>query len=376
MSFITWLSIALIGVLHSALASPFTKVDDFRGLGFTTANAQAQSQTGLKQTEAIADPTWRAGTVGAASLDAQKGGHSRSVRSVTFSPDNRFLASSSADRTIKIWDLEAQQVARTLSLGSNVRSQANAIAFSPDGRYLASGSLDGTVKLWDWQTGQVVYSLAGHSNAVKSVAFSPDGQTLASASLDRTIYLWNVETGEVERIIETEQGIEAIALNPVDDTLAAGGVDQKVELWNWRTGDRIRSFPRFSGVIYALSFSPNGERLAFSPNALSPDATYSGDRLDRNTIVFLDLQGRRQGDPLKGHTDYVSAIAFSPSGQTLLSGSWDQTIKVWNAQTGELIRTFSENEQRILSIAYRSDGQAFAVGSGDGTIKLFVSTGE
>jgi len=220
----------------------------------------------------------------------------------------------------------------------------------------------------------VIQILRGHSDAVKTVAFSPDGQLLASGSLDRTIYLWEVASGETQRIIETGQGIEAIAFNPVYDMLAVGGVDQKVELWNWETGDRIRAFPRFSGVIYALSFSPDGERIAFSPNALSPDATYAGDRLERNTVIFLDRQGRQQQNVLKGHTDYVSAIAFSPTGQTLLSGSWDQSIKVWNTQTGELIRTFSENEQRILSIAYRPDGQAFAVGSGDGTIKLFIST--
>jgi WD40 repeat protein len=79
----------------------------------------------------------------------------------------------------------------------------NSVAFSPDGRWLASGSADYTVKLWDAFSGELVRSLEGHQSSVLSVAFSPDGRWLASGSNDNTVKLWEVETGaEVETSIK------------------------------------------------------------------------------------------------------------------------------------------------------------------------------
>ncbi|MEH2248645.1 AAA-like domain-containing protein, partial [Nostoc sp.] len=74
--------------------------------------------------------------------------------------------------------------------------RVNSVVFSPDGKTLASASADKTIKLWNLDTGKEITTLSGHSAAVNSVVFSPDGKTLASASADKTIKLWNLDTGK------------------------------------------------------------------------------------------------------------------------------------------------------------------------------------
>lgn len=114
-------------------------------------------------------------------------GHSNSIRSIAVSLDGKTLASASADRTIKLWNLDTQKPIATLSGHSD---WVNSVAFSSDGKTLASASRDRTIKLWNLYTQKPIVTLTGHSNSVQGVAFSPDGKTLASASRDRTIKLF------------------------------------------------------------------------------------------------------------------------------------------------------------------------------------------
>ena len=74
---------------------------------------------------------------------------------------------------------------------------------------------------------------------------------------------------------------------------------------------------------------------------------------------------------LTGHTDYVTSVAFSPDGQTLASGSWDHTIKLWNLTTGQEVRTLTGHTDIVRSVAFSPDGQTLASGSDDHTIKIW-----
>ncbi|MBD2464610.1 WD40 repeat domain-containing protein [Oscillatoria sp. FACHB-1407] len=355
-------------------------------ISLTNVNAQTASETTqratLAQTRPVpisSEPSWAPGTIDLYSFDASVGGHTRPVYSVAFSPDNNYLASGGADRTVKIWSLtpaNATQLVPSLYVTlQNGNAQVISIAFSSNGQLLATGSLDGTVRIWNWRNRQLLYTFSLHTDKVETVVFSPDGQVLASAGGDKTIRFWNVATGTLIREIESEQWITSLAFSPDGTRLISSGLGRRVEVWNWQQGRQLESFGSYSSPIYAIALSPDGQAIAFSPNSVSPGAATSSNAVtDRNTIHLLNLEGEAVIEPLAGHTDYIRTLTFSPSGRFLLSGSWDNTIKLWDLQTGQLFRNFADiTAQRVLSVAFSPNGRMFACGSGDASVQLFVS---
>lgn len=117
-------------------------------------------------------------------------GHLNTIHSVAFSPDSQRLASGSADKTIKVWNLKTGKAIASLAGNSGTMLS---VAISPNGEILAGGSLLGRIKLWNLKTGELIDTLSAHSRWVESVVFSPDGHILASGSSDKTVKLWDLQ---------------------------------------------------------------------------------------------------------------------------------------------------------------------------------------
>jgi WD40 repeat protein len=299
-------------------------------------------------------------------------GHDKGVWSICFSPDGHTLASGSLDHTARLWDVYTGQCLLTLN---DHTSWVWSVSISPDGQTLASSSDDRTIKLWDIQTGQCLKTLQGHHHSVKSVGFSPDGQTLTSGSDDRTVRLWNTHTGRCLATLQGhDYGVWSVRFNPDGKTLASStGDNQVVRFWDVPTGRCLKVLQGYAGWVWSIRFSPDGRTLASG----------SHDRIVR----LWDAHTGKCLQTLSGHSSWVRSVSFSSDGQILASSSDDQTIRLWDVPTGLCLKTLHCHDSRVLSVSFspvclrgaspEGIGQILASGNDDQTVKLWdVQTGQ
>jgi len=302
-----------------------------------------------------------------------EGQHTAEVKSVSFSPDGRLLASGSADHTIRLWNVETGKVTKILggqsAAGDNESPEVWSVSFSPDGRLLASRSADHTIRLWNVETGKVTKILEGQSKAAvdndiamaDSVSFSRDGQRLASPGENRTIKLWDVTTGKVTKILSgNDLPVSSVSFSPDGRLLASGSWNNTTKLWDVATGDMKPLVPpKGYGIIDSVSFSPDGKQLA----SAGEDCTIKLWNFETKVTKILE-----------GHSGRIKSVRFSPDSQMLASAGWDNTIKLWDVKTGKGIDTLLGHRQWVNSISFSRDGQWLASASDDSTVKLWNVT--
>ncbi len=295
-------------------------------------------------------------------------GHLKEVLSVAISRDGQTLASGGYDNTIQLWHLPDRKPLRILS---GHTGKVRSLALSPDGKIVASGSGDKTIKLWNARTGELLKTLTGHTSFVLSVAFSPDGQTLASSSADKTIKLWSVGTGKELRTLKGNSGeVYSVTFSPDGKILANGSNDRTIRLWHLPTGKLISTISEPSGnVVRSVAFSPDGQTLA----AGSFDAVNLW-HLPNLLPGCKEAQSCQPTHKLSGHLGIVESVAISPDGQTIASGSKDNTIELWNLKTGKHRSTIPKVSGMVYSLTFSPDGKSLvSSGSKEGIIEIWRS---
>lgn len=248
------------------------------------------------------------------------------IRSIAFSPDGNNLISGSLGGSIRLWDIQGNRLPILFKGHSKL---VFSVAFSPDGQRIISGSADSTIRLWDLQGNQIGEPFRGHEGTIYSVAFSPNGQRIISGGADGKVRLWDLQGNQIgEPFKGHDLAVFAVAFDPAkgEDFISAGG-DRNIRIWNinrteWLTG--YKAFQHESPIFSAVfSLSPNVEKIISA----------SGDFKEGGAINLWNLYGEKLDPPyFKGHRGWVTSIVLSPDGKTIVSGSGDGTVRIWDLQ--------------------------------------------
>jgi serine/threonine protein kinase len=287
-------------------------------------------------------------------------GHTDRVLSVAVSPDGRFALSGSADRTVRLWDLETGTERRRLEGHTD---SVTSVAFTPDGQHFLSAAADNTLRLWDMETGREQARFWGHTDGVLCVAVSRDGRRILSGGGDKTVRWWDVATGsEIGRWRGHGGDVQGVALSPDGRLALSGGGtvyhrDYAVRLWDTETGKVLRRFEGHGDAVAGVTFAPEGGR------ALSG----SWDQ----TVRVWDVAGAGEVCCLRGHEDLVWCVAFAPAGRHVLSGSRDQTLRLWDLAGEEKPHCLAGHTGWVTCVVFTPDGRHALSGSADHTLRLW-----
>ncbi|KAF9209507.1 hypothetical protein BGZ49_003621 [Haplosporangium sp. Z 27] len=269
-------------------------------------------------------------------------GHTDGVMCLQF--DESFLITGSYDNTAKVWNIETGECLRTL------KGHALCVrALRFDEAKLITGSMDRTLKIWNYHTGQCIRTLQGHTDGVVSLDF--DSRILASGSVDSTIKIWNFATGECTTLKGHRDLVNKVQIYN-NTMLFSASDDTTVKLWDIASRACLRTFTGHIGRVQCLQ--------------TSGDAPIS------------ILTNRRHGRPTESQHDGQRSPAYDGSSsdnenrareRIVVTGGLDNTLRVWNAETGECLNTLFGHEEGVWSLAF--DKLRIVSGSLDKTIKVW-----
>ncbi|KAF9232864.1 WD40-repeat-containing domain protein [Melanogaster broomeanus] len=314
-------------------------------------------------------------TTTGASVGEKWNAHSDRVWTVRYSPDDETIASGGRDSLVRIWD--AQRKMKVVEITEHP-DWVNCVTFSPDGTCLATACDDSNIRIFDVRTGDLVLGpLLGHTDSVRVVTYSPDGMQLASGSEDRTIRTWDAQTGAL--LLGPVEGHTDIVLHieysPDGKTLLSSSFNGTIRIWDSVMGELVASpLRRHYGPVIAR-YSPDGAHFVSAGVYGSIrlwDATTRDVILPLIQMTELDKLDYEITGPFRGHTNFITDVAYFPDGMRVASASHDKSIRIWNVQTGAQLKKL-EHPNPVHSLSISPDGKRL-VGGGFRFIRMWDCT--
>ena len=319
-------------------------------------------------------------------------GHEGAITALKFSLDNTKLASGSADKTARAWNLaDGKELAKFAEHTNTVTG----VAFNSNAQQMASGAADNSLKLWNVADAKELFNFAGHTGAITDVAFTPNNQSMISASADQTIRLWNPANGQQAASIAHGQPVTALALTLDGAKLAATGADNTVKLYQL-DGKLLFTLAGHTAPPRQVAFSPDHLRLVSSgadnaamvwdvatggllesipaPNGL----TFATFGLGANSLLLgtadkaITLQSIHFERSLPGHMKSITGLVYTPAGDALYTAGEDGTVRRFVTANGQ--QQYSQNHgASIHDLALSADGTLLATAGENNQVHVWVA---
>jgi len=323
-------------------------------------------------------------------------GHTGAVNAVAMTPNGRFIISASDDTTLRLWDLVTTECLRIFKGHTGA---VNAVAMTPNGRFIISGSDDTTLSLWDLATAKRLQTFKGHKEGVTAVAVTPDGNFAVSGSFDSTLRLWKLTMAKCFRTFDGhEKRITSVAITPDGRFAVSGSEDKTLRLWTLETGaqrhkatiqvcrqrnleelqsstERFRKWMTLAKTACKNGKAVTGYKYLTQARAISgyeraPESLALNAGIGK-ILPRKNLQGQWLLRTFKGHDEGVTAVAITPDGRFVVSGSDDSTLRLWDLATMKGLRTFEGHKKGVTTVAITPDGRFIVSGSEDSTLRLW-----
>jgi WD40 repeat protein len=299
--------------------------------------------------------------------------HKNIVTSVRFGPGDSLMVTSSVDSTIKLWRRTTGEIVKEIKQPSGIAY----MDLSNDGNYAVTGGYDSTVRLWNINDGSLMKEFKGHSGTVWDVAISADNKKIASGGNDAVVNIWDAETGALlHKLRGHDRIVWAVKFSPDGKLVASASFDFTFKLWNVENGKLLWDNRQHNETVVDLAFSHDGKMLASTS--------------DDKTIKIWNVAEEKLIRTMKV-AEHVQAVAFSPDDKRLMTGGRDKPMigeflqvifgdskfnpgvsaRLWNAETGELLQTFTKHANDVQDVAYSHDGKWLATASADKTVEIW-----
>jgi WD40 repeat protein len=280
---------------------------------------------------------------------------------VALSADGVLLATTRAGE-VRLYGRSGTRPLRTLR-----HPEATTAEFSRNGRLVATGGRDGIVRVWNARTGRLTQTIA-HPTVVESIGFAPSGRELLTFGPHRVVYIWELRDAFLRLKLRLRGLVGAARFAPSGEMVGTGGSDQVARLWDVRprpivsegvvpVGQVNRELKGHVGRVGAIAFSPDGGRVATG----STDGTARVWKVADGELVTI----------LPGHENYVTDVEFRPDGNLIATASRDGRARIFDAQSPTLRATLAGHREPVTDVAWSRDGTKLITASTDGTVRTW-----